>query len=86
MRIDLEANRIRPCSTTVAFLHWQNLGTASADSVSIVLTLPPNTQLTDAQLPATDLGSYLFRFQSVRTDQYGITHHRIDRFGIIIPR
>lgn len=62
MRIDLEANRIRPCSTALVYLRWQNVGTAPADSVSITLTVPPNAQLTDAQLPAIDLGGGQYRF------------------------
>ena len=84
MRIDLEANRIRPCSTALVYLRWQNVGTAPADSVSITLTVPPNAQLTDAQLPAIDLGGGLYRFDigpvAVGANSPG---HQIPLVGII---
>ena len=73
MRIDLEANRVRPCSSAVACLRWQNIGTVPADSVTIVLTLPDNAELTDTQLPATDLGGgqYLFNLGTVAVGTSG---------------
>ncbi len=57
MRVDLEANRIRPCSTAVVQLRWQNAGTALADSVAIILTLPANAELVSSQLPMQAIGS-----------------------------
>ena len=62
MQVDLETNRIRPCSTSVVTVRWQNLGTTHSDSVAVRLTLPASIELSSAQLPFIDQGNgqYLF--------------------------
>lgn len=63
MDVRMSINKIRPCSQSWAQIYYANIGSAMATDAYLTLQLPPTEELLGSQLPNTDEGNGLYRFE-----------------------